>query len=93
MPPPVQARLRVHVPPVQGAVPLCALVPVTVRSTVAESPDAVPQVPPIVLMLDEVVNGNVWFTPLTCVMLTSGAVLSIVMLFAPDVPVLPAASV
>jgi len=55
---------------------------------VAESPARVPHEPPIEVTLTLVVNGNVAAAPLTWVMVTTGAVLSMVIDLAPELPVL-----
>jgi hypothetical protein len=84
--------VKLHVPSVQVAAPFCELAPVIDSETVAESPDAEPQVPPKEVTVALVRYGKVRAVPLTVVMLTAGAVLSMVMDFAPDVPVFFAAS-
>jgi hypothetical protein len=80
------------VPAVQVAAPFSVPAPVTDTLTVVLSPAAVPHAPPIEVTVALVRNGNVRATPFADVMLTTGAVLSTVMLCAPLVPVLPAVS-
>ena len=60
--------------------------------TVAGSPAALPQAPPIVVTLVFVVYGNERTVPLTVVSVTTGAVVSTVIVFVPLVPVFPPAS-
>ena len=73
--------------------PFCVLAPVIATDTVALSPAAVPQAPPTVVTVALVEYGKVRTVPLTVVSVTTGAVVSTVIVWAPLVPVLPAASV
>jgi hypothetical protein len=81
-----------HALVVQFAVPLCELAPVIVTETVVFTPPAVVHAPPSVVTVWFVVNGNVRAVPLTVVSVTVGAAVWMVIDFAPDVPVFPAAS-
>jgi hypothetical protein len=86
-------RVAVHEPAEHDVLPDCVELPVTDQLTVAESPVSVPQAPPIdatATLL--VVNGKVAGDPFSCVSVTSGAVLSRVMLRGAALPVLPAPS-
>ena len=67
----------VHEPDEQVAVPVWLAVPVIDTLIVAESPARVPHEPPIEVTLTLVVNGNVAAAPLTWVMVTTGAVVSV----------------
>ena len=73
---------------VAGAVGL----PPRVTLIVVESPATEPQVPPTEVTFAFVENGKVTVEPLTLVSVTTGAVVSIVIDLAPEVPLLPTAS-
>jgi hypothetical protein len=81
-----------HAPAVQVAVPFWVAAPPMLTDTVLASPAAVPQVPPTLETAWLLLKGNVRTVPFTRVTATLGAVVSIVMLCAPEVPVLPAVS-
>ena len=85
--------MNVHAPAVHGAVPFCVLAPVTPTATVAVSPGAVPHAPPTEVTAAFVTKGNVRAVPFTVVKVTTGDVASMVSDLAPELPVLPAASV
>ena len=78
---------------VQVAVPLWVLAPVIATETVAASPAALPHAPPTVVTVVFVVYGNERAVPLTVVSVTTGAVVSTVIVFAPLLALLPATSV
>ena len=84
--------VKVQTPAAQVAVPLCVDAPVIETDTVALSPIAVPHVPPKVVTVALLRYGNVRTRPLTVVSVTTGSVLSTVMLCGLLVPVLPAVS-
>src|SRR5262249_8018011 len=81
--------VNVHAPATHGAVPFCVLAPGMVTETVAASRIAAPQAPPKFVTTRFVEYGNVRGTPLTFTSVTTGAVLSTMRVWAPDVPVLP----
>jgi hypothetical protein len=85
--------VKVQALAVQAAVPFCELAPVIETFTVALTPAAVVQAPPMVVTVTFVVYGNVREVPLTVVMETVGAAVLIVIDCAPEVPVFPAVSV
>src|SRR5262249_54338772 len=66
--------------------------PVTATVMVPLSPETVLQAPPTDVTVTLVEYGKVRATPFTCVSVTTGAVWSIVTVWAPLVPVLPALS-
>ena len=76
----------------QFAAPFSLPAPVTVTDTVAASPVVMPQAPPTVVATALVRNGKVRAVPLTVVSVTTGAVLSTVIAWAPLVPTLLALS-
>jgi hypothetical protein len=78
---------------VQGALPFCVAVPVIAMVTVALSPGSVPQVPPTAVTFAFVECGKVRGVPFTVVIATAGAPVSMMIVCAPVVPVLPPASV
>ena len=71
------------------AAPFCVAEPVMETFTVGVSPEAVPHAPLIVATATLVMYGNVRMVPLTAVSVTTGAVVSTVIVFAPLVPELP----
>ena len=83
----------VHTPALHVAVPFWVPAPVIATDTVAGSPAAVPHEPPTVVTVVLVVYGKVRAVPLTVVRVTTGAVVSTVIVFAPLVALLVAASV
>ena len=85
--------MYVHTPTLHGAVPFCVAVPVIATVTVTGSPAAVPHAPPTVVTLVFVVYGNGRRVPFTVVRVTTGAVVSTVIVLAPLVAVFAAASV
>jgi hypothetical protein len=60
--------------------------------TVPLSPEAMPQAPPTLVTAVFVLYGKLLMVPLTVVSVTTGALASIVMVWAPLVPPFPAAS-
>ena len=76
----------------QLAVPFCVVAPVTATATVVESPAAAPHAPPTAVAVAFVVYGKVRAVPFSVVNVTAGAVRSTAMLWAPELPVLAAAS-
>src|SRR5262249_51496481 len=82
-----------HTPALHGAVPFSVPLPVTATATVAPSPASVPHAPPTVVPVTFSDSGKVRAVPLTFVSVTTGAVRSTLITWAPVVPVLPAASV
>ena len=85
--------VNVHAPELHAAVPDCVLAPVIDTLTVALSPAATPHAPPNAVTLEFVVYGNERAVPFTVVSVTTGAVVSTVIAFAPLDPLLAAASV
>src|SRR4051794_1177224 len=85
--------VKVHAPVVQAAVPFCVLAPRIATDTVGFTPAAVVHVPPIVVTVEFVVNGNVRAAPLTVEIVTAGAAVLMVIDCAPLVPVFVAVSV
>ena len=77
----------------QVAAPFSLPAPVIATETVAASPAATPQAPPTVVATALVRKGKVRTVPLTEVSVTTGAVLSTVIDWAPLVPTLLAVSV
>jgi hypothetical protein len=86
------ASVKVHAPAEHAAVPFWVAAPAMLTDTVLLSPAAVPQLPPTLVTAWLLLKGNVRTVPLTRVTATLGAVVSMVMLCAPEVPVLPAVS-
>ena len=66
--------------------------PVIATETVAASPDAVPHAPPSVVTACSSCTGTTRAVPFTVVSVTTGAVVSTVIVFAPLSPVFPAVS-
>ena len=81
-----------HTPALHAAVPLWVLAPVIATDTLALSPSPEPHEPPTVVTAAPLKYGNVRAVPLTEPTVTTGAVLSTVMLCGFEVPVLPAVS-
>ena len=84
--------VKFQTPALHAGVPLRVLAPVIDTDTVAASPGNAPHAPPMVVTVAFVVYGNVRAVPFTLVSVTTGAVLSTVIDFAPLVPVFPAVS-
>ena len=75
------------------AVPFCVLAPAIAIETVGLTPAAVVHVPPSVVTVVLVMNGNVRAVPFTVVIATTGAAVLMVIDCAPLVPVFAAVSV
>src|SRR3954469_18147030 len=85
--------VNVHAPVAHAAVPFWVLAPVTAIETVGLTPAAVVQVPPSVVTVVFVMNGNVRAVPLIVVSATTGAAVLMVIDCAPLVPLFVAVSV
>src|SRR5262245_48669433 len=86
------AKVNVQAPALQGAGPVCGLASVAAPESVELSPEAVPHAPLTDVAVTLVVYGKVRTVPFTEVRLTTGAVVSRLIVCAPLAPVLPAAS-
>src|SRR3954453_24203551 len=86
------AGVNVHAPVVQAAVTFCVLAPAIATETGGFTPAAVVHVPPSVVTVAFVMNGNVRAVPLTVVSVTTGAAVLMVIDCAPLVPVFVAVS-
>src|SRR4051794_14668469 len=85
--------VNVHAPVVQAAVPFWVLAPAIASDTVGFTPAAVVHVPPSVVTVVFVMNGNVRAVPLIVVSATTGAAVLMVIDCAPLVPLFVAVSV
>src|SRR3954469_14082464 len=84
--------VKVHAPVVQGVVPFCVLAPVIATDTVGVTPAAVVHTPLTLVTVVFVMYGNVRAVPFTEVIVTVGAAVWTVIVWAPLVPVFDAVS-